>query len=136
MTSSLTPTQLLLKLPTEYLRPLRKRGFFFMTHDSIDLDLVDKTVALIPEQAWTQVRQAIITALVDNMPGSVVERLTGTYDNFDRAEEILYDYYQLPDKQQDLIVDAFKIMGAANCLELLNSLNLSTEDGIPESDLT
>jgi hypothetical protein len=98
-----------------------------MTHDSIDLDLVDKTVALIPEHAWTQVRQAIVTALVDNMPGFALEKLTGTYDNFDRAEEILYDYYQLPDLKQDLIVDAFKIMSEVNCLELLHSLNL-TED--------
>ena len=131
MTSSLTPTQVLFKLPTEYLRPLRKRGSFSMismTHDSIDLDLVDKTIELIPEHAWTQVRQVIVTSLVDNMPGSVVERLTGFCTNFDRAEEILYDYYQLPDKQQDLIVDAFKIMGAANCLELLNSLNLSAPE--------
>ena len=98
-----------------------------MTHDSIDLDLVDKTVALIPDHSWTQVRQAIVTALVDNMPGFALEKLTGTYDGFDRAEEILYDYYQLPDLKQDLIVDAFKIMGAFNCLELLSSLDF-TED--------
>ena len=96
-----------------------------MTHDSVDLNLVDQAIALIPEQAWTQVRQAIVTALVDNMPGAVVERLTGSYDDFDRAEEILYDYYQLPELQHELIVDAFKIMGAVNCLELLNSLELS-----------
>jgi len=98
-----------------------------MTNDSIDLDLVDQTIALIPEQAWTQVRQAIVTALVDNMPDFVLEKLTNTYHNFDCAEEILYDYYQLPDLKQDLIVDAFSIMGAVNCLELLTSLNL-TED--------
>jgi hypothetical protein len=60
-----------------------------MTHDTIDLDLVDKTIALIPENAWIQVRQAIVTALVDNMPGFALEKLTGTYDDFDRAEEIL-----------------------------------------------
>ena len=99
-----------------------------MTHDSIDLDLVDKTIALIPEQAWTQVRQAIVTALVDNMPGSVIQHLTGAYDNFDKAEEILYSYYELPELAHELIADAFKIMGAANCLELLNSLNLTNED--------
>ena len=95
-----------------------------MTHDSIDLDLVDKIVAQIPEQAWTQVRQALITTIVDNMPGSVVERLTGDYDNFDHAEEILYDYYELPSKQQDLIVDAFKIMGAQVTVDILDSLKL------------
>ena len=99
-----------------------------MTNDSIDLDLVDQTVALIPEQAWTQVRQAIITALVDNMPGFALEKLTGTYDDFDRAEQILYDYYILPDLKHDLIVDAFKIMGAFNCLELLSSLNLTQDE--------
>jgi hypothetical protein len=90
----------------------------------IDLDLVDKTVALIPPNAWEQVRQVIVTALVDNMPGSVVERLTGSYDAFDQAEEFLFDYYQLPEKQDELIIDAFKIMGAINVLELLNSAQL------------
>ena len=105
-----------------------------MTHDSVDLDLVDQTIALIPDHAWTQVRQVIVTSLVDNMPGSVIEKLTGSYDDFDRAEEILYNYYELPERKQELIVDAFKIMGAINCLELLSSLNLSTEDGVSESD--
>ena len=95
-----------------------------MTNDTIDLDLVDKTVALIPPNAWEQVRQVIVTTLVDNMPGSVVERLTGSYDAFDQAEECLFNYYQLPEKQDELIIDAFKIMGAINCLELLNSLDL------------
>ena len=99
-----------------------------MTNDSIDLDLVDQTIALIPDQAWTQVRQAIVTSLVDNMPGFALEKLTGTYDDFDRAEEILYDYYQLPDLKQDLIVDAFKVMGAINCLELLSSLDLTKDE--------
>ena len=99
-----------------------------MTHDTIDLDLVDQTFELIPEQGWTQVRQAIVTTLVDNMPGFVLEKLTGTPDDFDRAEEILYDYYQLPDLKQDLIVDAFKVMGAINCLELLSSLDLTKDE--------
>lgn len=105
-----------------------------MTSELIDLDLVDKTIALIPEQAWTQVRQAIVTSLVDNMPGAVVEKLTGSYTDFDQAENVLYDYYELPKCQQELIEDAFKIMGAVNCLELLNSLNLSKEDGVSETD--
>ena len=107
-----------------------------MTSDINSNDLVDQAIALIPEHAWTQVRQVIITSLVDNMPGSVVEKLTGSYDDFDRAEEILYNSYELPECQQELLVDAFKIMGAVNCLELLGSLNLSTEDGIPENNPT
>ncbi len=76
-----------------------------MTSELIDLDLVDKTIALIPEQDWPQVQQVIVTTLVDNMPGFVLEKLTGTSDGFDRAEEILYDYYQLPELANELIVD-------------------------------
>ncbi len=98
-----------------------------MPSDSVDLDLVDQTIALIPEQAWTQVRQAIITAFVDNMLGPMIEQLTGVYDDFYGAEEILYAYYLLPESQHELILDAFKIMGAVNCLKLLNSLNLTQE---------
>jgi hypothetical protein len=96
-----------------------------MTDDTNSTELVNQTIALIPEHGWTQVRQVIITSLVDNMPGAVVEKLTGAYDDFDRAEEILYNYYELPECKQELIVDAFKIMGAVNCLELLNTLELS-----------
>jgi hypothetical protein len=99
-----------------------------MTQDCIDLDLVDQTIALIPEDAWTQVRQVIVTSLVDNMPGSVIERITGVYDAFDQAEAILLDYYTMPEKQHELIVDAFKIMGPVNCFELLSSLNLSAPE--------
>ena len=102
-----------------------------MTNDSIDLDLVDQTIALIPDQAWTQVRQVVVTSLVDNMPGSVVQKLTGSYDDFDRAENILYAYYELPKCQQELIVDAFRILGVEDTIYLLDSLQL-TED-VPAS---
>jgi len=104
-----------------------------MTNDTIDLDLVDKTVALIPPNAWEQVRQVIVTSLVDNMPGSVVERLTGSYDAFDQAEAFLYSYYTLPDKQQELIIDAIKIMGASNAIELLNSLDYNKKDEVSKA---
>ena len=104
-----------------------------MTQDDIDLELVDKTIALIPDHAWTQVRQAIITGLVDNMPGSVIERITGTYDDFDQAEHILHLYYSATaEGNKELLIDCFKIMGPFNCIELLHSLNI-TEDGISET---
>ena len=104
-----------------------------MTQDDIDLELVDKTIALIPDHAWTQVRQALITGLVDNMPGSVIERITGTYDDFDQAEHILHLYYSATsDGNKELLIDGFKIMGPLNCIELLHSLNI-TEDGISET---
>jgi hypothetical protein len=94
--------------------------------NSIDLDLVDQVIALVPDQAWTHLRQVIVTTLVDNMPGSVLQRLTGTYDDFDRAEKILLDYYKIPFMQKELIVDLFKIMGSVDALEFLNSVQLET----------
>jgi hypothetical protein len=94
--------------------------------NSIDLDLVDQVIALVPDQAWTHLRQVIVTTLVDNMPGSVLQRLTGTYDDFDQAEKILLDYYKIPSMQKELIVDLFKIMGSVDALEFLNSVQLET----------
>lgn len=95
--------------------------------DDNTANLLQQTTALIPDHAWTQVRQAIIVSLVDNMPDFVLKTLTGTYDDFDRAEKILYDYYELPTYQEELISDAFQIMGEVNCLELLSSLNLQEQ---------
>lgn len=104
-----------------------------MSSEHIDLELVDKTLALIPAHAWIQVRQAIITGLVDCMPGSVIERITGTYDDFDQAEQILHLYYSTAqDGNKELITDGFQIMGPLNCIDLLHSLNI-TEDGISET---
>jgi hypothetical protein len=93
-------------------------------NDPIDLDLVDKVIAMIPSETWSAVIDAIVGNIVDNMPSTVVERLTGTIDDFDRAEEILLDYYRIPLRKHDLIVDAFKIIGPENTLYLLDSLQL------------
>ena len=93
-------------------------------NDPIDLDLVDKVVAMIPKETWSAVIDAIVGNIVDNMPSSVLERLTGSVDNFDRAEEILLDYYRIDCRHDDLIIDAFKILGAENTLYLLDSLQL------------
>jgi hypothetical protein len=96
--------------------------------ESVDLDLVNKTIDLIPEQDWFLVRQTIIEAFVDNMPGAIMQQLTGSHSDFDKAEQILYCYYELPSCQEELIIDAFKIMGAVNCLELLNSLDFTQDE--------
>jgi hypothetical protein len=95
-----------------------------MTEQLIGIDLVEQVVERIPNWTWTAVRDAIVANLVDEMPGSVVERLTGNCDNFDRAEEILIDYYKDPSRNKDLIADAFKIIGEEATLYLLDSLQL------------
>ncbi len=91
---------------------------------AIDLNLVDQVVARIPEHTWEDVRTAIITNIVDAMPSSILMQLTDAPDDFDRAEEILYDYYELPERKNDLIVDAFKILGEENTLYMLDALQL------------
>lgn len=90
----------------------------------IDLNLVDQVVERIPEHTWEVVRKSIVETLVDMMPSDILERLTGKLDDFDRAEEILFDYYELPERKRDLICDAFKIMGEEDTLYRLDSLEL------------
>ncbi len=95
-----------------------------MITPAIDLNLVDQVVSRIPAWTWPDVKQAIITNVVDEMPSSVLEKLTGSPDDFDRAEEILTDYYTTDERNSDLIVDAFKILGEEATLYLLDALQL------------
>jgi hypothetical protein len=92
--------------------------------NAIDLDLVEDVCQRIPEHTWSVVRTAIISNVVDNMPSDVLQQLTGTPDDFDRAEDILVDYYMSDARRQELIEDSFKIMGPENTLYLLDSLQL------------
>lgn len=91
---------------------------------TIDLDLVDQVIEHIPSWTWEDVKQAIITNIVDCMPSDILEKLTGSYEDFDKAEEILRDYYKLPELKKDLIVDAFKLVGVENTVYLLDALQL------------
>jgi hypothetical protein len=93
--------------------------------NTIDLDLIDQIVAHIPDWTWDAVCQRLVPALVDNMPGSVIEKLTGQYDNFDRAEEILFDYYTPLERKNDLIVDCFQLIGSNVTVDLLDALQLN-----------
>ena len=99
----------------------------------IDVSLVDQVVARVPEHTWKDVRTAIITNIVDEMPADILMQLTDSPDDFDRAEEILYDYYELPERKQDLIIDAFKILGEENTLYMLDALQLEKIQ-VPQND--
>lgn len=92
-------------------------------NETIDLDLIDQIVDLIPSHTWSVVREGLITTFVDNMPADIVERLTGDPVNFDRAEEILYSFYD-DDKNKELIIDSFKILGQEHTVYLLDSWQL------------
>lgn len=97
----------------------------------INLDLVDDVVNRIPGWTWSAVKDRLVTDLVDSMPTTVLERLTGDPGGDDRAQEILDDYYASPSRNKDLIVDAFKIIGEEQTLYSLDSLQL---DKIIEPD--
>ncbi len=94
----------------------------------IDLDLVDKVVALVPGHAWDFVTTYLIDQLVDSMPSTVLEKLTGDPCGFVQAEEILHNYYG-DATHEDLIVDAFKILGTENTLYMMDSWQL---DKLPQ----
>jgi hypothetical protein len=91
----------------------------------INLDLIDQVVERIPEWTWHAVKQHLVTAIVDAMPTTVIERLTGDKTNDDRAQEILDDYYAPPERNNDLIVDAFRIFGEEQTLYALDALQLN-----------
>ena len=90
----------------------------------INLDLIDDVVNRIPEWTWSVVKNRLVTDLVDSMPTTILERLTGDPGGDDRAQEILDDYYALPDRNKDLIVDSFRIIGEEQTLYSLDSLQL------------
>ena len=112
----------------------------------VDLDLVDKVYTLIPPETWPVVTKGVVSFIVDNMPSSFLENLTGIYDGFEEAEKILLSYY-LDVDNKELLADAFNILGVENVLYYLDSLQLdklaehlnnstSCEDGISEAELS
>lgn len=94
--------------------------------DCIDLDLVDKVIALIPDNTWNVVVPGLVDALIDAMPSDVLIQLTGDINGFDRAEEILMSYYNEPDQTQSIIADTFRILGDEATLYLLEAMHLDT----------
>ena len=95
-----------------------------MTSQMIDMDLVANVVDNIPAMTWEQVKEGIIVNLVDQMPSDILIKLTGDPTGFEKAEAILDEYYVLPDRQEDLIADSFKIIGVENPVYFLDSLQL------------
>ena len=90
----------------------------------INLDLIDQVVERIPEWTWPVVKDRLVTNLVDAMPTSVLEHLTGNATDDNRAQKILDDYYAPLNRNKDLIVDSFNIIGEEQTLDSLDSLQL------------
>ena len=94
------------------------------TECNIDLELIDKVLAMIPPDVTHLVVPALVGSLIDAMPSNVLESLTGHPLGFDKAEEILMSYYQGDDALYKLIEDSFKILGSENTLYLLDAMQL------------
>ena len=90
----------------------------------IDLNLIDKIAERVPEWTWLLVKCHVVSRLVAEMPISILERLTGNGTDDDRAQEILDDYYAPANRNKDLLVDSFKIIGEEQTLYLLDALQL------------
>jgi hypothetical protein len=96
-------------------------------------DVTQLIVDCIPDSEWDRVCNAIVERIVDNMPAEVLFRLTNNVENFDLAEIILNSYYKEA-PNIELIVDAFKFIGAEQTANLLDSLNIQQNNGISEGN--
>ena len=90
----------------------------------IDLNLVDQVCEHIPAWTWPQVKEQLVDAIVTEMPTHVIEKLTGDPVNDEGALNVLDEYYKPDERNKDLIVDAFKILGKEQTAYLLDSLQL------------
>ena len=96
--------------------------------NAVNLDVVNEIVdAITLHNAWPAVREYLIEKIVDEMPAAVMQKLTGTRDDFDQAEKFLTEYYDLDERNTILILDAFQILGTTQtCYHL--DLIISKED--------
>lgn len=91
----------------------------------IDLNLVDQVCEHIPAWTWPQVKEQLVDALVTEMPTYVIEKLTGDPTDDEGAFNVLDKYYESNEKNKELIVDAFKVLGEEHTVYLLDSLQLN-----------
>jgi hypothetical protein len=92
--------------------------------DEIKLQFTTLVVKLIPEDAWPLVKTTLITHFIDSMPSQIFVELTGDPLGFEKAEKLLTDYYNIDATNEQLITDAFTILGEDYVLTLLENLDL------------
>ena len=101
-----------------------------MYQDEEVKELIQQTISLIPEHTWPVVTDKLSARIVHQMPCDVLKQLTGSEIAFEKAEEILLNFYlQSKEKREDLISDSFGFVGAESILYYLEGLNL---EEIPE----
>ena len=87
---------------------------------SVDRDLANQVVAVIADEDWPKVREHFIDKILDAMPTAIMQRLTGTRDDYDQAEKFLFEYYEPTERNKTLILDAFQILGTTQTCYMLD----------------
>jgi hypothetical protein len=94
--------------------------------DLTDLGLAKSCIDLIPSDKWSLVVKELTTDIVTLMPQQMMDEVTGDKGSQDMAEAILYQYYLVIADKEEVLIDAFRILGENQTLRILDSLELTT----------
>jgi len=82
---------------------------------------------LIPSHTWDRVIEALVDILVNYMPCNILERLTGEPEGFDKATNMLLNYYSQDSHMRlELIQDCLSIIPDHVVLSHLDQLHLDS----------
>jgi len=78
----------------------------------------------IPDDCWDKVTERLCALIVEQMPSTVILKLTGELYDDEGAEKILLDFYtENPDKME-LVLDGLRILGPTLMCDQLDALEL------------
>ena len=98
---------------------------------SVDRDLANQVVAVIADEDWPKVREHFVDKILDEMPTAIMQKLTGTRDDYDQAEKFLLEYYTPTERNKTLILDAFQILGTTQTCYMLDLILPKEEHELP-----
>jgi hypothetical protein len=90
-----------------------------------NVHLAEDCLKMIPKKKFALVVKTLAALIVDKMPNSTVNELTGKDSGQDMAEAILFQYYLVVADPKEVLTDAFKIVGESETLYHLDLLNLT-----------
>jgi hypothetical protein len=97
----------------------------------VDIDLANQIVDVITiHHAWPAVREYLIEKIIDEMSVDIMQKLTGTRDDYSQAEKFLTEYYDSIDRHLTLILDAFQIFGTTQTCYYLDLIVSKDDDEI------
>jgi hypothetical protein len=94
------------------------------TEDHPDLALAKNCIDLIPSEKFGTVVKELTTDIVKVMPAEVLKHMSGDNASQEMAEAILFQYYLVIADKEQIIIDAFEILGKRKTIRILDSLEL------------